>query len=66
MRMLALVVAVVCFLLAILYWAGAKLIPAIGMDGQHHLKHGVLFLILGGLAVVWMRFASNDTMRRSV
>ncbi len=64
MKMLALLAAVICFLLAILYWAGAKLIPAIGMDGQHHLKHGILFVILGVLALVWMRFAGSErTMR---
>jgi len=64
MKTLALIVAVVCFLLAILYWAGVKLLPALGMDGQHHLKHGILFLILGVLALVWMRFASSDVARR--
>ncbi len=64
MKTLALIVAVVCFLLAILYWVGVKLIPALGMDGQHHLKHGILFLILGVLALVWMRFASSDAARR--
>ncbi|MBC5829558.1 MAG: hypothetical protein GIW98_05130 [Candidatus Eremiobacteraeota bacterium] len=66
MKMLALIVAVVCFLLAILYWVGVKLIPALGMDGQQHLKHGILFFILGALALVWMRFASNTGATRGV
>ncbi len=64
MKLLALIVAIVCFVVAVLYWSGAKLVPALGMDGQHHLKHGILFLILGALALVWMRFASNDATRR--
>lgn len=64
MKLLALIVAIVCFILAILYWLGVRLVPALGMDGQHHLKHGILFLILGALALVWMRFASNDATRR--
>ncbi len=66
MKMLALIVAVVCFLVAILYWVGVKLIPALGMNGHHHRNHGILFFILGALALVWMRFASNTGATRGV
>jgi hypothetical protein len=54
MKLLALVVAVVCFLLAIVY-----LLPS-GPLG-HHVKHAVVFAILGLLALVWMRFASRSS-----
>lgn len=66
MKMLALIVAILCFLLAVLYWLGVKLVPALGMDGQHHLKHAILFFILGVLSLVWMRFASNTIATRRV
>ena len=50
MKTLALIVALVCFALAIVYW-----LPS-GPLG-HHVKHGILFAVLGLLALVWMRFA---------
>lgn len=52
MKNLALILAVVFFVLAVLYWTG---ITPLG----HHVKHGILFFILGILSLIWMRFAGT-------
>ena len=57
MKGLALVLAIVFFVVAVLYW-----LPH-GPFG-HHLKHGIIFAILGILALVWMRFQSSAPARR--
>ncbi|MEO6991486.1 MAG: hypothetical protein ABI346_05385 [Candidatus Baltobacteraceae bacterium] len=57
MKALALVLAIAFFVVAVLYW-----LPN-GPFG-HHLKHGILFAILGILALVWMRFQSSAPARR--
>jgi len=49
MRVVALSAAVICFIVAVLYWIG---VPPLG----HHLKHGILFAGLGVIALIWMRF----------
>ena len=56
MKMLPLLVAIVCFILAILY-----ALPS-GPFG-HHVKHAILFTILGLLALVWLRFSTRGTAR---
>ena len=55
MKALPLIVAVVCFALAVVYW-----LPN-GPLG-HHVKHGILFAVL---ALVWLRFATASTAARS-
>ena len=54
MRPIPLIVALVCFALAIVYW-----LPN-GPLG-HHVKHGILFAVLGVLSLVWMRFSSRSS-----
>ena len=54
MRPIPLIVALVCFALAIVYW-----LPN-GPLG-HHVKHGILFAVLGVLSLVWMRFSSGSS-----
>lgn len=56
MKALAILLAVVCFSLAILYWMGMLEIGA-SSPGPHH-KHAVLFAVLGILALIWFRFQS--------
>lgn len=58
MRIVALVLAIICFIIAICY--------AVGVIGwfadpahKHHISHFVLFVVLGVLALVWMRFAGE-------
>jgi len=57
MKTLALVLAIAFFVVAVLYF-----LPS-GPFG-HHLKHGIVFAILGILALVWMRFQSSAPARR--
>lgn len=55
MKPLSLVLAVVFFIVAILYWTGIVL--------QHHVKHGILFLVLALLCLVWYRFQTSAATR---
>lgn len=50
MKQVALAAAVICFIVAVLYFTGLIL--------GFHLKHGLVFLGLGVLALIWMRFAT--------
>jgi hypothetical protein len=50
MRILALALAVIFFVVAVAYWAG--------MFGGVHVKHGILFAALGVLSLIWLRFQS--------
>ena len=60
MKTLALVLAIIFIILALLAWTGiASFLPALGIDGTHHVKHGILYAILAVLCFVWMRFAST-------
>jgi hypothetical protein len=54
MKAVALALAVVCFLIAVVY-----LLPN-GPLG-HHVKHAILFVVLGLLSLAWMRFASGQS-----
>jgi hypothetical protein len=57
LKALALALAVVFFIIGFLYLFG---ILQIGTShGGHHVSHFVLFVVLGILSLVWMRFASS-------
>ncbi len=58
MKPLALILAVACFIIAVLYATGALQIGA-GHPGRH-ISHAALFAVLGILALVWYRFQSNS------
>ena len=62
MRVLALVLAVLFIILAVLAGAGMVNVHsrALGLDGAHHVKHAILYVVLCILALIWMRFASAD------
>lgn len=53
MKPIALVVAVLFFVAAILYWTGH------GIPSGVHTKHGVVMLVLAVLSLIWYRFLSN-------
>jgi len=60
-KSLALLLAVVFFVIAVLYAFG---ILQIGSSHHgRHLSHAVLFAVLGILALIWARFQSNTTPR---
>lgn len=59
MKALALILAIIFVILAILVFTGmANFLPALGVDGTRHLKHGIAYLIVAILCFVWMRFQS--------
>jgi ABC-type transport system involved in multi-copper enzyme maturation permease subunit len=59
MKALALVLAVVFFIVAILYWTGA-LQFATSHPGPHP-THAILFAALALLSLVWMRFQGSGS-----
>ncbi len=59
MKSLALILAVVFFVIAVLYAFG---ILQIGSSHHgRHFSHAVLFAVLGILALIWARFQGNTT-----
>jgi hypothetical protein len=58
MKQIALILAVVCAVIAVLYWTGHMPWPA-GV----HTKHGILFAVLALLCLVWYRFQSAAATR---
>ncbi len=63
MKILAVAIAVVCFVLAALYWTGAVQFGA-HKAGPHH-THATLFIVLGVLSLVWLRFQSASASAQS-
>ncbi len=64
MKVLALALAVVFFLVAILYLVGVLQI-GVSHAGGRHVSHAALFAVLGVLSLVWMRFqgAPSSSLR---
>ncbi len=58
MKPLALVLAVVFFIIAALYLLGILQIGA--SHPGRHVSHAILFAVLGVLSLVWMRFQSSS------
>jgi tryptophan-rich sensory protein len=58
LKYLALVIAIICFVIAICYALGVISWFA-DPTHKHHISHFVLFVVLGILALVWMRFAGE-------
>ena len=61
MKLLAVALAVVCFVLAVLYWTGSLQIGA-SHPGPHH-THAIVLALVGVLAVVWLRVQSGAANR---
>jgi len=62
MKVVAFLLAVVFFVVAVLYVAGLMQFGA-ATPGRH-VKHAVLFAILGALSLVWMRFGAGPERAR--
>ena len=56
MKPLSLILAVLFVVVAILYWIG---VPPLG----HHVKHGIVCIVLALLCLVWYRFQSAAPAR---
>ncbi|MFN2448891.1 MAG: hypothetical protein ABR508_03730 [Candidatus Baltobacteraceae bacterium] len=66
MKILAAVLGIVFIVLAILAWSGiAHFLPALGLDGRHHTKHGIVYLVLAVLCFVWARMSSDTAVTSS-
>ena len=61
MKALALLIALGCFVLAGLYWTGALQFGA-SRPGPHH-THAIVLVVVGLLALVWLRFQSAARAR---
>jgi type VI protein secretion system component VasK len=59
---LALILAVVFFIVAILYLVGVLQV-GVAHPGGRHVSHFVLFAVLGALCLVWMRFQGAPATR---
>jgi hypothetical protein len=58
LKILALVLAAVFIIAAVLAFTGAAHFSQIlGFDGQRHVKHAIVYAVLGVLALLWMRMA---------
>ncbi|MFN2528715.1 MAG: hypothetical protein ABR584_08350 [Candidatus Baltobacteraceae bacterium] len=65
MKILAIVLALVFLALAVMtYMGSSNMFPAIGLNGAHHTKHAIVYLILAVLCLVWMRMAGGAGTRR--
>jgi tryptophan-rich sensory protein len=60
MKVLAVAIGIIFVILAILTATGAAhFAPAIGLDGQHHTKHTVLYAVIALLGFVWARMSTE-------
>jgi hypothetical protein len=60
MKVLAVVLGIIFIILAILTWTGAaRFLPAIGLDGTHHVKHTILYAVVAVLCFVWARMSAT-------
>jgi hypothetical protein len=58
LKVLAIVLFVVFAAAAVLTFTGvATFAPILGFDGQHHIKHGIVYAVLAILSLLWMRMA---------
>lgn len=52
------VLFVVFLIAAVLAFTGmAHFSHVLGFDGQHHVKHGIVYAVLAVLSLLWMRMA---------
>jgi hypothetical protein len=60
MKALAVVLGIIFVILAVLTATGvAHFAPAIGLNGQHHTKHTILYAVLAILCFVWARMSTE-------
>jgi len=62
MRVIALILAVVFFVLGILYgWGNINFFTESGPGHAHHITHLVICWVLALLCLIWARFQSTPT-----
>ncbi len=62
MKVLSIALAAVFFVVAALYATGSLQIGT--HEAGPHYKHAILFVILGVLSLLWLRFQSNSATSR--
>jgi tryptophan-rich sensory protein len=61
MKVLAVALGIIFVILAILTATGAAhFAPAIGLNGQHHTKHTVLYAVIAILCFIWARMSTES------
>lgn len=64
MKALAIVLAIVFFVLGLLYGMGTiNFFTKSGTEHSHHMTHLVVCWVLGLLCLIWYRFQSSATAR---
>lgn len=60
MKLLAVVLGVLCIVLAVLTWWGhTSFAPILGLNGHHHTKHTILYAVLAVLCFMWARMSDE-------
>jgi DMSO/TMAO reductase YedYZ heme-binding membrane subunit len=60
MKAVALLLAIVFFVLGILYWMGTiNFFTKSGTEHAHHVTHAIALWILAFLCLIWARFQSS-------
>ncbi len=62
MKILSIALAAAFFVVAALYATGSLQIGT--HEAGPHIKHAILFVILGILSLLWLRFQSNSATSR--
>jgi hypothetical protein len=61
MKVLAVALGIIFVILAILTATGiAHFAPALGLNGQHHTKHTILYAVIAILCFVWARMSTES------
>lgn len=61
MKVLAVVLGILFVILAILTATGvAHFLPALGLNGERHTKHTILYAVLAILCFVWARMSTES------
>lgn len=64
MKLLAIVLAIVFFVVGLLYGLGyINILTKSGTSHAHHISHLVLFWVLAILSLIWYRFQSSSPAR---
>jgi cytochrome b561 len=59
MKAIAILLSLAFFVLGILYWNGTLQAGVSHTGGPHH-SHGILFVVLAVLSLIWLRFQSHE------
>lgn len=64
MKIIALILAIVFFVIGLGYALGFLQLFVSHSEGTHHVKHAILFWVLAFLSIIWFRFQSAPRASR--